>query len=165
MINLLQKILLKLATVFGVGEISKAPGTWGTLAAIPLAYVLISIGSFWQMGWTFVLILISVISAEAYERFHQTHDSSKIVIDEVVGFLVTMMWVPLTWQAFLVGFILFRFFDILKPFPISWVDKKAKGGVGVVADDLLAGIFSNILLQILLTKTSWLGVQIMEIGS
>jgi len=74
------------------------------------------------------------------------HDFNGIVWDEVAGYLVTLWFVPLSWEAVLIGFVLFRFFDILKPFPIKWVDKHVHGGVGIMFDDILAGIFAGGLL-------------------
>mgnify|MGYP001609036609 CR=1 FL=1 len=87
-------------------------------------------------------------------------DSKEIVIDEVVGFLITMAWVPLTWQSAVIGFCLFRFFDIVKPPPIRQLDKKIPGGFGVMIDDIAAGIISSILMQLIYNQTNWLGIQI-----
>jgi phosphatidylglycerophosphatase A len=83
------------------------------------------------------------------------------VIDEVIGFLITMTWLPMTWQAYLAGFLLFRVLDIFKPFPIGYLDEKVPGGLGVVADDVAAGMIANIILQVVLVKTAWLGMQIL----
>lgn len=157
---MLINFLVFAATFFGVGRIPKAPGTFGTLAALPIAALLLWLGPLWQMGVTLAFIPFAIFASEAFEKKMGTHDSSQIVIDEVAGLLVTMMWLPMTWQSFVAGFILFRFFDILKPYPISYLDKKIQGGVGVVADDLLAGVFASLILQVLLVKTSLLGVQI-----
>lgn len=148
-------------TFFGAGLSPKAPGTVGTLATIPFAILLIWLGPFYHMSVTVLLTVIAIIACEKYEKQIGGHDHSHIVIDEVVGFLITMTWLPLTWQALLAGFCLFRFFDILKPWPISHFDKKVRGGLGVVVDDVVAGIFANIILQVVYTKTSWLGVQIL----
>ena len=91
------------------------------------------------------------------------HDSKEIVIDEVAGFLITMTWLPMTWQSVVIGFILFRFFDIVKPPPIRQLDKKIQGGVGVMIDDIAAGIISNFILQILFTYTLILGSQVIKV--
>ena len=91
------------------------------------------------------------------------HDRQEIVIDEVAGFLITMAMIPLTWQTWVAGFLLFRFFDAVKPWPISVLDKKVKGGLGVVVDDVAAGLAANLILQVLITKTDWLGVQILSL--
>jgi phosphatidylglycerophosphatase A len=89
-----------------------------------------------------------------------THDSKEIVIDEVVGFLITMTWLPLTWQSLVAGFVVFRFLDIVKPPPIRQLDRKVPGGFGVMVDDVAAGIIGSILLQFVYNHTNWLGVQI-----
>lgn len=148
-----KSFLLQLATFFGVGNVPFAPGTFGTLAAIPLALIFMKMGAWIYMGFTIFLIPISIISADLYEKDlgEGEHDLPQVVIDEVVGFLITMTWMPITWKSFFAGFILFRILDILKPFPIGMMDKKIPGGLGVVADDVAAGIIANILLQIIYT--------------
>lgn len=155
----MKNFAILLATWFHVGRIKKAPGTWGTLAAIPLCLALHFLGPFWQMGFSLLLFPIAVWAAEAYEAHVGGHDSSEIVIDEVLGFLITVTWLPLTWQTYVFGFVVFRVLDILKPFPISYFDKRVKGGIGVVADDVVAGIIGNMLLQFIFIKSNLLGLQ------
>jgi phosphatidylglycerophosphatase A len=157
-------MLVQIATLFGVGRIPKAPGTWGSLATLPLCLLLMKLGFFVYMAATLGLTILAIAAAEHYERQSDKHDSKEIVIDEMAGMLVTMTWLPMTWQSFVIGFLVFRFLDILKPFPISYFDKKVPGGFGVVADDLVAGILGNILLQLMLHHTAWLGVQIQNFG-
>ena len=159
-INHKNKFFISLATVFGVGRIPKAPGTWGSLVTLPLAFLLLKLGPIIYMISTLILIILSIFAADQYENQSATHDSKEIVIDEVVGMLVTMTWLPITWQSFVASFVLFRFFDILKPFPISYFDRKVPGGFGVVVDDLVAGMIANVILQVILYQTAWLGVQI-----
>lgn len=159
-----QGFLIHFATFFGIGRISKAPGTWGTLACVPLSLVLNYFGPFIAMSVTILMLPVAVISAEFYERENGGHDSKEIVIDEVLGFLITMTWLPITWQSYVIGFFLFRFLDILKPFPIGYIDKKVRGGLGVVADDVAAGILANIVLQVMYTQTGWLGSQVVTAG-
>lgn len=156
---MMQKFLLQLATFFGVGLIKKAPGTWGTLAAVPLVMLLSWAGPFYHMAFAVILLPIAIAAAELYEQKHQTHDSSEIVIDEVLGFIITMTWLPTTWQSLLIGFFLFRMLDIFKPLLIGYVDRKVHGGLGVIADDVVAGICANIILQLAYTHTNWLGSQ------
>lgn len=157
---MVQKILLQIALFFGVGKAPKAPGTWATLATVPLALLVNWAGPFWAMATAVLLLPLSIVAAEIYEQVHQSHDSKEIVIDEVLGFLITMTWLPITWQSYFLGFFLFRLLDILKPFPIGYLDKKVRGGLGVVIDDVVAGIIANIILQIIYTQTNWLGSQI-----
>lgn len=152
------------ATFFGVGFSPKAPGTFGTLAAIPLVILLAYLGPFFYMGATLVIVLLGIMAAEAYQSRAGGHDRQDIVIDEVIGFLITMTWLPITWQSLVLGFVLFRTLDILKPFPIGYLDKKIQGGLGVVVDDMAAGIIASLILQYLYTNTSWLGVQIVTAG-
>lgn len=154
-----EKIVILLATFFGAGRLPKSPGTWGTLATIPLWYLLAQFSIFTYMIVVVLMTVLAMVVAQFYENITQRHDSKEVVIDEVVGFLVAMTWLPITWQSLLAGFVLFRFFDILKPPPIKQLDQNIKGGTGVVIDDLAAGIICNIILQIVYTQTSWLGAQ------
>ncbi|MCB0350379.1 MAG: phosphatidylglycerophosphatase A [Bdellovibrionales bacterium] len=135
------------------------PGTVGTLGAIPLVLLFSLTGVYGYIVLTFAFTLYAIRIADQYEQMVQDHDSKEIVIDEVVGFLITMFWLPHTWQAFLIGFILFRALDIIKPYPIGYIDKNATGGFGTVVDDLVAGVIANIALQFVYTQTTWLGVQ------
>lgn len=148
-----------LATFFYLGRAPFMPGTFGTLGAIPLVFIFSLFGIYGYMGATFVLCLFAIRIADNYESMVQDHDPKEIVIDEVVGFLVTMFWLPLTWQSFAIGFVVFRVLDITKPFPIGLIDERTKGGFGTVADDLVAGVIANIGLQFVYTQTNWLGVQ------
>ncbi|MBA6253798.1 MULTISPECIES: phosphatidylglycerophosphatase A [unclassified Colwellia] len=129
-----------LALGFGSGLLPKAPGTYGTLAAIPL-YLLLAPASF--STYLAIVIIMSIagiyICGKAAEDAG-VPDHGAIVWDEIVGFLITMFLVPLTWQSIVVGFILFRIFDIFKPWPISYVDKNLHGGLGIMVDDILAGL-------------------------
>lgn len=149
-----------IATFFNIGKIKFAPGTWGTLATVPFVYAVAQTNGLIYMIVCLLLLPLAILAAEFHERKLGTHDSSEIVIDEVLGFFIAMTWVPITWQSMLIGFFLFRVLDILKPFPIGYIDKKVHGGLGVIADDLVAGILVNIILQVILTKTNWLGTQI-----
>lgn len=151
--------LFHLATFFGVGRLPKAPGTWGTLATIPLSALLLWLGPLWQMIFIALFLPLSIWSAQVYFEKTGVEDPSEVVVDEVIGFLITMVWLPMTWQSFVASFLLFRLLDVAKPFPIGYLDRKGKGGVGIVIDDVAAGIIANILLQLAVTHTNWLGVQ------
>ena len=160
-----QKIVEIFATGFYFGKSKFAPGTFGTLWGIPLAFILVKLTALLQasalayMLVTFALILLASWIAQLHENFTNAHDPGEIVIDEVVGYLVTFTLLPMTWQSFLAAFLFFRLFDIWKPWPIRYIDQKVKGGLGTVLDDVAAGIFANICLQIIFEKTNWLGVQ------
>ena len=132
-----------LALGFGSGLAPKMPGTFGTLAALPLVVLLSYYASF--SVYLIVTILVSIVGVWICGRTADdmgVHDDSSIVWDEVAGMLITMLAVPLSWQTLLVGFMLFRFFDILKPWPISYLDRHVHGGFGIMIDDVLAGLFA-----------------------
>ncbi len=144
------KILLLIATFFNIGKVPKAPGTVATLATIPLFILMSHLPEVTYLLLVFAITLLGIFAAQAYESVAPEHDSKEIVIDEVAGFLITMALVPCTWKSILLGFALFRLFDILKPWPISALDEKIKGGVGVMADDIAAGIAASLLMQLVL---------------
>jgi phosphatidylglycerophosphatase A len=144
----MNRFILFLATGFGVGYSPVAPGTLGTLIAIPVYYFLSNILSPIYEITLVGFLFLSTWIAENAEKFFGKKDDPKIVIDEIIGFLITMLWVPKTLFFVIVGFFLFRFFDILKPFPIRRLEKGFKGGFGIVLDDLVAGVYANIILQI-----------------
>lgn len=136
-----------LAFGFGSGLAPFAPGTFGTLAAIP-PYLLLQDLSL--PLYLLVLALVSVAGVWICGKASQSlgvHDHSGIVWDEFAGFFVSMIAAPAGWQWILLGFLLFRLFDIWKPWPISVLDKKVQGGLGIMVDDLLAGIYALIGLQ------------------
>lgn len=144
-------LLKALATWFGLGKLPFAPGTMGTIGAIPLVYFVNDLGPNLYLIITFLTVVAAVIVAQVYDDFYaQTEDPSEFVLDEVAGFMITMAWVPLTWTGWLLGFALFRLLDALKPFPISWVERKASGGFGIVIDDVVAGLIANVILQVLI---------------
>jgi phosphatidylglycerophosphatase A len=147
-----QSFVSLVVTWFGCGRAPKAPGTFGTLGAIPVVWAFSQMGDYGYLGATMVLTVFAMVLAGMHEAMTGVHDAPEVVIDEVAGFLVTMALVPWSWPNVLLGFAIFRLLDIVKPFPISWVDKKIPGGVGAVADDLVAGILGNIIFQLLLQK-------------
>ena len=146
---ILSRFFLLLATGLGVGYSPIAPGTLGTLLAIPVYYFLSNIASPIYEITLIGFFFLSVWVSENAEIFFGKKDDSRIVIDEMMGFLITVLWVPKTILFVTLGFFLFRFFDILKPFPIRRLEKRLKGGFGVVLDDVMAGVYANIILQII----------------
>jgi phosphatidylglycerophosphatase A len=144
----MNRFFLFLATGFGVGYSPVAPGTLGTLVAIPVYYFLSEIPSPLYEITLIGFFFLSVWISENAEIFFGKKDDQRIVIDEIIGFLITMLWIPKTTRFIIIGFILFRFFDILKPIPIRRIERKFKGGFGVVLDDVVAGVYANIILQI-----------------
>jgi len=138
-----------LGTWFGCGLVPVAPGTVGTLGAIPLVWWLQKQGELPYLFITLLLVVFAIAVAQIYEETVATdHDPAEFVLDEVVGFLVTMALVPFTWPYILLGFVVFRFLDMVKPWPISWVDRNVPGGFGAVADDLVAGILASLFMQV-----------------
>lgn len=137
-----------LAFGLGSGAAPKAPGTFGTLAAIPF-YVLLA--QLPVMTYTLVIIaafIFGVYLCEQASKDMGVHDHGGIVWDEFVGYWIAMIALPFHWAWIIAGFVLFRVFDILKPWPISWLDKRVHGGFGIMIDDVIAGIFAAVILQI-----------------
>ena len=143
------------------GLLPFSPGTFGTVMGIPLVLLWAKMPVIVSLVCTILLIIVGVYASDYYQAVRGgEHDRQEIVIDEICGLLITMTLVPIIWQTVLAGFLLFRFFDILKPWPISYLDQKVKGGIGVMIDDVAAGIAASLVLQILIQKTDWLGVQV-----
>ena len=134
-----------LATWFGIGLLRPAPGTWGSLAGTILWFLLPNSHS-WIWLILPLFIFLSWYVCAAVNKDSDSEDHSSIVIDEVAGMLVALAFVPHTALAYFGAFVLFRLFDIWKPWPISWVDKNIKGGWGILFDDILAGLFSGVIL-------------------
>ncbi|MCH4293424.1 phosphatidylglycerophosphatase A [Shewanella sp. 3B26] len=131
-----------LALGFGSGLAKKAPGTFGTLAAIPLYLLLSPLPLVWYLLATVIAVVAGVYICDRASKDMGVHDHGAIVWDEVAGLLITMIAAPAGIVWLLVGFVLFRFFDILKPWPIRVLDARVHGGLGIMADDVLAGLFA-----------------------
>lgn len=137
-----------LALGFGTGYVPKLPGTAGTLVGV-LFYILMQpLNVFIYLAITSVLFLAGIWLCGKTAHALGVHDHSSIVWDEVVGYLVTMIMAPTGWIWMVLGFVLFRIFDIYKPWPVSWADRQAPGGLGIMLDDLIAGIYALFVLQI-----------------
>jgi phosphatidylglycerophosphatase A len=139
-----------LALGFGLGLAPKAPGTFGTFAALPFIFLTAQYGIVVQLLTALVISVVGIWLCGKTADEVGVHDHGAIVWDEVAGYYITMIGAVISWQTLLVGFVLFRFFDIAKPGPIRWLDKKVSGGFGIMIDDVLAGIFSLICLQALI---------------
>lgn len=130
-----------LATWFGAGYLPKAPGTWGSLGALPFAWVMMEIGGPYTLaGATVVVFFVGLWASKVYMDKTGAHDPGAIVIDEVVGQWIVVLVAPLNPVVYALAFVLFRFFDVLKPWPISWADRKIGGAMGVMVDDVFAGL-------------------------
>ena len=144
------KIALVLATWFFTGLVPGAPGTFGSLAAIPF-YVLINyIGSVYIGLMLLVLIPAAILTSGISSRLLKNDDPSVVVIDEVAGFFLAIFLLPATIKSISLCFLLFRMFDISKPFPVGVIDRKMKTGFGIVLDDLVAGIYANLGVRLIL---------------
>jgi len=147
--------VLFLAFGFGSGLARKAPGTFGTVAAIPLycmfAQTELLLYSILTLLVTGVGVWLCGVAADKLGE----HDFGGIVWDEIAGYLITLWLVPFSWAAVFWGFVLFRIFDIAKPWPIRWIDRHVHGGLGIMLDDVLAGVFAGVLLW-LMAGQGWL---------
>lgn len=149
---LTRRLILFIASGGFVGYIPFASGTFGTLVAIPLfwwyeplrhhsvflyllAYPLMVAGACWVAGRTEALV--------------QEHDSHKIVIDEIVGYLAATLFLAPTWEHTLLAFFVFRALDVIKPYPAGWIDQHMPGGAGVVLDDVVSGLYSNLVTRLI----------------
>ncbi len=149
----MRKLTLFLASNAGLGYAPFAPGTFGTLAGIPVFY-LTGAWPWWLYMITMTaLLFLSFWVADTAGQIYGVADDRRIVIDELMGYLVTVAFLPWSWNAALIGFFWFRLFDIIKPPPADWLDKNLKHGVGVVLDDFAAGIYAAIALRL----TLWIG--------
>ena len=143
-------LVVFLATGCFTGFLPKMPGTWGTFAAIPIVIITHRTTTIVQTVTAVIFVAFAAWIAGRAEVLFKDRDARPIVIDEMVGFLITLLWLPLNFLTLCLGFFLFRLFDIVKPPPISTVEKRLHAGWGIVLDDVLAGIFANVTLRLLL---------------
>jgi len=141
----MQKIIKCLSTFFYLGYLPKAPGTFASIAAV-LIYLCVFPVKWLFYLTTFIIIFVGFMVCGRAERVFSEHDPRIVVIDEVSGMLISFIFVPFSWLTLLLGFSLFRIFDIAKPFPIN-AAQKLKSSAGIMLDDIIAGIFTNICLQ------------------
>ena len=145
-----------IATFFGVGHSKIAPGTFGSLATLPLAYYITNNFGVWGVALAvFIIFIIGTMVTTEVLR-HTPHDPGFVVIDEVAGQLLTFISVAPylnnhlnDWHIYLTGFILFRIFDIFKPQPVRWADRNIENAWGVMLDDIIAGTYATLILYIL----------------
>ncbi len=143
-----------LAVVYPLGMLPKAPGTWGSLAGVPVAYGIVLAArsfenGFFELGVVAMLLILTVLtwwSIDQTEKQWHTHDDGRIVIDEVLGQAIASVFFPFDSIHIIAAFVLFRIFDIFKPGPIGWADRKLPGAFGTLFDDVIAGIFAALVL-------------------
>lgn len=143
------KPIMWLATGFGAGLSPVAPGTAGSLVGVLVFLAMAGLPLLPYLLLVMVLAAIGVWVCERAGRALGVTDHPGIVWDEIVGLLITMTATPLSWQGVVLGFALFRLFDILKPWPVASIDRRVPGGLGVMLDDVMAGIYALACLQIL----------------
>lgn len=143
-------LIKALVTGLGAGYTPRGPGTVGSIVGVALFWAVARLTPLNLLIFLAIFTLFSIWSASIAEKMFGEKDSSKIVIDEICGILFTFIGHPFNWKIILVGFLLFRIFDIAKPFPIRTIDEKLGGGLGVVLDDILAGIYANLSLTTLI---------------
>lgn len=151
-----------LATGFGSGLSPIIPGTMGTLASVPLYFLLVQLP---LPAYLFAVVISCIIGVKICQITSDdmgTHDHGSIVWDEFAGFWITMSLVPMMnlsttdWRWVVTGFVLFRFFDMVKPWPIGWLDKRVHGGLGIMIDDIVAGLMACIALYFVGRYAGWL---------
>ena len=143
---------LALATCFGVGYVPVAPGTFGSLAGLVL-WVVLPRSLPVQAGVIVAVFAGGTWAAGAAERHFHATDPGPVVIDEVMGMLVTLFLVPVGWSGAVVAFLLFRLFDVVKPYPANRLER-LPGGVGIMADDFMAAVYANVALRLLLNVSN-----------
>ena len=148
-----ERAVLFVATGFFIGTVPIAPGTFGTLIGLPVCFLLSRLNFLQSVICILVFILFAIGIASAAEKILKQKDPGQIVIDEIAGVMVTFAGLPFNLKTALAGFIIFRVLDILKPFPIRTLEKRVGGGSGVVLDDVLAGVYGNLILRLVIFIT------------
>ena len=138
-----------LATGFFTGYIPFAPGTFGSIVGLPLCFLLSKTKLPAAILFILIFIFFAIWISNRAEKILKQNDPGCIVIDEIAGIMIALLGLPFNIISIAAGFVTFRFFDILKPFPIRYIERKFAGGTGIVLDDLMAGVYSNIALRLL----------------
>ena len=145
-----ERAVLFVATGFFIGTVPFAPGTFGTLIGLPVCFLLSRLNLLQSVIYILAFILFAIGIASAAEKILKQKDPGQIVIDEIAGLMVTFAGLPFNLKTALAGFIIFRVFDILKPFPIRLLERSVRGGSGVVLDDVLAGVYGNLIIRLVI---------------
>lgn len=143
-------MILFLSSGFRLGYLPFAPGTFGTLPGLPICWLLSKLDTTVSFLLIVVSIPLAVWLADEAEKILDKKDPGTVVIDEIAGMVITLAGLPFNFVTAMLGFTLFRIFDITKPYPIRFLDRKLRGGIGIVLDDIMAGIFANITLRIII---------------
>lgn len=145
----MDRLIVAISTGMYSGFMPKAPGTWGSLFALLPWYFCRNLHLYQYLTLLVFLFIVGFFTAGSAEKIIDQPDPGCIVIDEILGIFITLTLAPNHPAAWVIGFLLFRFFDIVKPFPVSWLDTHLHGGIGIMMDDVAAGIYAMICLQIL----------------
>ena len=143
-----ERAVFFVATGFLIGTVPFAPGTFGSLIGLPVCFFLSRLSLLQSVICILVFILFAIGIASAAEKIIKQKDPGQIVIDEIAGLMVTLAGLPFNLKTALTGFVIFRVFDILKPFPIRILEKEVGGGSGIVLDDVLAGVYGNLVIRL-----------------
>ena len=146
---MMDRLIVAVATGMYSGLLPRAPGTWGSLLALLPWYFCRNLSLPAYLIVLLALLVIGFFSAGSAEKILDQPDPGCIVIDEILGLFITLTMAPNHPLAWITGFLLFRFFDIVKPFPVNWLDSHLHGGIGIMMDDVMAGIYALVCLQVL----------------
>ena len=152
----MDRLILFIATGFGSGYLPIAPGTWGSLVGVALWFALRNLETIPYLGVIAGIFVVGTFCAGATEKIVDRADPGLVVVDEIVGQLLALLAVPHHPVAVLLAFLTFRVFDIVKPFPAGWLDRHLHGGLGIMLDDVVAGLYSFLVLQ-LVWRFAWPG--------
>jgi phosphatidylglycerophosphatase A len=144
----MDRLFMAIATGLGLGYAPFAPGTFGTMLALPIHFLISRLPLAWYFGALAFIIVLAILAAGSAEKILDRPDPGEVVIDEVAGMLVAMIMIPSHPLAWLLAFAFFRFFDIVKPWPVRFFDRHCHGGPGIVLDDLAAGLYAFAALQL-----------------
>jgi phosphatidylglycerophosphatase A len=143
------KVALVLSIWFGAGLLPRMPGTFGTLGAVPLYFIIVALDTWCKIISIALIVGVAIWSSWRAQSILGRGDAREIVIDEVAGFLLATIFFPFAWLTLGAGFCLFRFFDVLKPPPIKKIEGITRGGLGIVLDDLLAGVYALVCVGVI----------------
>ena len=152
---MMRVIYYTLGTGFGLGYSPIAPGTAGSILATLVAFFVIKGNAPYLIIATIVIFTVGVIASSFIEKEREIKDPSLVVIDEIVGMWISVLFIPHVWWSFLIAFALFRFFDVVKPFPANNL-QKLHGGLGIMIDDVIAGVYALISTHLILLLVNYL---------